>query len=102
MRCWYFTYSIESQAKPKIPKMSEPNSSSQVHSHSSYVRKVTNTPINLEETYGQGFKILTNQGFDITNEHEIYKILDKIPIKQKKGIGYRDPPLDISVILLKE
>lgn len=38
---------IESQTKTKLSTMSEPNTSNQVHSHSFYVKKVTNTPINI-------------------------------------------------------
>lgn len=58
----------------------------------SYENKVTNTPISLEQRYGQGFTILTKQGCDIKNKHEIHSLLEQKPFKDRKGIGYQGPP----------
>lgn len=58
---------------------------------SSYEHKVTNTPINVEQNYGQGFKILRKQGCDIEDEHEIHPLLEQTPLEEPKGIGYKGP-----------
>jgi hypothetical protein len=53
-----------------------------------YVKKVTNTPINLENTYEKGFIILSKQGCDTRSENEIHQLLEKVPTEDTKGFRY--------------
>lgn len=63
----------ETQVEPKFPTIGEPSNSKV---HQSYVNKVKKTLINLEETYGKGFTILSKQGCNTTSEHRIHQLLE--------------------------
>jgi hypothetical protein len=54
----YLHPKIEIQVELNFPTICEPSSSNLVGNQPFYVKKVTNTPKNIEETYGEGFTIL--------------------------------------------
>lgn len=90
----HFAYlHLEISVGPKVGPSSGPSSSKQPHFKSFYDHKITNTPINLEETYGKGFIILSKQGFDTKHEHDIHQLLEQKPTKENTIVlGYHDPP----------
>lgn len=83
----------KTKVEPKFPTIGKSSSSRKPNTQPFYDIKVTNTPVNLEETYGKCFTILSKQGCDTTSEHAIHQVLEKIPMNEKtKGIEYQDPP----------
>lgn len=89
----------ETRSEPKFPIIGEPSSSMQVNIQTSYENRVKNTSINLEETYGKGFKILSKQGYDTTSELEIHQLLEQPQIETLRGLGYQDPLPNINILL---
>jgi pyrroline-5-carboxylate reductase len=80
---------LETQNEPKFSIIGEPSSSKQENIQPSYAKKVSNTYINLEKTYGKGFTILSKKRCDKTRKHETNQLFDHTPThKNIKGLGY--------------
>lgn len=87
----YLHLEIEVKVEPKFPTKGKPSSSKKSNTQSFYDKKLINTTINLEETYGKGFTILRKQGCDTRSEHESHQLLEKKPTDENtKGLRYQD------------